>query len=95
MVQLAAKSRFYLESVHKANMFVIPAIPKAFGRSGILLTIKKDSGQAGMTDKEQMTKFINRRYLVMSTTMPSLFFIASLILFQSTLSEALSSVSFF
>jgi hypothetical protein len=28
---------------------VIPAIPKAFGRSGILLKIKKDSGQAGMT----------------------------------------------
>ncbi len=32
---------------------VIPAIPKAFGRSGILLAVGKDSGRAGMTGKKR------------------------------------------
>jgi len=30
----------------------IPAILNAFGRSGILLAVRKDSGQAGMTEKK-------------------------------------------
>ncbi len=37
--------------MYKLSVFVIPAIPNAFGRSGILLkNCRKDSGQAGMTD---------------------------------------------
>jgi len=36
-------------------MFVIPAIPNAFGRSGILLgSHRKDSGRAGMSAPESV-----------------------------------------
>jgi hypothetical protein len=42
------KTRTYLK-IGFCVFTVIPAIPNAFGRSGILVKTKKDSGQDGMT----------------------------------------------
>ena len=54
---------------------VIPAIPNAFGRSGILLKTMKDSGQAGMT---HLRAYDNILILRMSENIPP-----ALIAFQS------------